>query len=82
MAGILERNGLPIRYYRNDDREVEFLVEIEDGDGLLASPEIPYGYKFVDGNVGVLGKKITLPHYLSMFLRAMKSAPEILKNRE
>ena len=92
MAGILERNGFPIRYYRNDDREVEFLVEVEDGvipievkasnsatrsfDGLLASPEIPYGYKFVDGNVGVLGKKITMPHYLSMFIRYANEVPK------
>ena len=28
----------------------------------------PYGYKFVDGNVGVREKKITLPHYMAMFL--------------
>lgn len=35
---------------------------------MLARPDVPYGYKFVDGNVGVSGKKITLPHYMAMFL--------------
>ena len=29
---------------------------------------LPYGYKFVDGNVGVSGKKVTLPHYMAMFI--------------
>ena len=31
-------------------------------------PSVRYGYKFVDGNVGVVGKTITLPHYMAMFL--------------
>ena len=35
---------------------------------MLARPDVPYGYKFVDGNVGVAGKKITLPHYMAMFV--------------
>ena len=84
IAGILKRNGFPIRYYHNDDREVEFIIETEDGvipievkagnsatvsfDGLLRQEDIPYGFKFIDGNVGVSGKKITLPHYMAMFL--------------
>ena len=88
VAGILERNGFPIRYYRNGDREVEFLAETDDGvvpievksqngrshslDALLSDDAIPYGYKLVDGNLGVSGKKITLPHYMAMFL-----SPEI-----
>ena len=82
---MLERNGFPVRYYRNDDSEIEFLVETDDGvvpievkastgrtrslDVLLAEENIPYGYKLTDGNVGVAGKKITLPHYMVMFLR-------------
>jgi len=84
MAVLLERNGYPVRYYRNDDREVEFLVETVDGvipievkagngataslDGLLRQKEVPFGYKFVDGNVGRVGKKITLPHYMALFI--------------
>ena len=34
----------------------------------LGKPNVPYGYKLIDGNVGVSGKKITLPHYMAMFL--------------
>ena len=34
----------------------------------LASKSVPYGIKLTGGNVGVSGKKITLPHYMSMFL--------------
>ena len=34
----------------------------------LEKPNVPYGYKFIDGNVGVSGKKITLPHYMAMFI--------------
>lgn len=84
IAGILERNGFPIRYYRNDAAEVEFLTEVDDGvvpvevkaasgrtrslDDLLKGDAVPYGYKLTDGNVGVVGKKITLPHYMAMFI--------------
>ena len=84
VAGVLERNGHPVRYYRNDDAEVEFLIENDDGvvpvevkasagrsrslDRLLGSAAIPYGIKLTGGNVGVAGKKVTLPHYMSMFL--------------
>lgn len=84
IAGTLERNGFPVRYYRNDDTELEFIVETEDGvvplevkstngstvslDRLLATEDITYGIKFTGGNVGVSGKKLTLPHYMSMFL--------------
>ena len=73
-----------IRYYRNDDAEVEFVLERDDGvvpvevkagngrsqslDRLLASEDIPYGVKLTGGNVGVSGKKVTLPHYMAMFL--------------
>ena len=83
-AAIFERNGHAIRYYRNDDAEVEFVLERDDGvvpvevkagngrsqslDRLLASEDIPYGVKLTGGNVGVSGKKVTLPHYMAMFL--------------
>lgn len=37
-------------------------------DRVLARNDIPYGYKLTGGNAGVAGKKITLPHYMMMFL--------------
>lgn len=88
IAGILERNGFPIRYYKNDDKEVEFVIETEDGvvpvevkatqgrsrslDELLRCDDLSCGYKFTGGNVGRQGKKITLPHYMAMFLRPVR----------
>ena len=84
VAGILERNGHPVRYYRNDSAEIEFMIENDDGvvpvevkatdgrtrslDALLNGDAVPYGYKRTAGNVGVAGRKITLPHYMAMFL--------------
>lgn len=65
-------------------REVEFAIERDGGvvpievkssngatvslNDALERPDVPYGFKFIDGNVGVSGKKITLPHYMAMFL--------------
>ena len=65
-------------------REVEFAIERDGGivpvevkasngatislNEALENPQVPYGYKFIDGNVGVSGKKITLPHYMAMFI--------------
>jgi len=89
IAGILERNGFPLYYYKTEqgDVEIEFMVENEDGvvpievkatngasaslDRVLRNPAIRHGLKFTAGNVGVVGKKVTLPHYLAMFLRPM-----------
>ena len=86
IAGVLERKGLPLYYFKNEkgSREVEFMlerdggmvpVEVKSSNGatislneILESPWVPYGYKFVDGNIGVSGKKITLPHYMAMFI--------------
>jgi len=84
IATVLRRKGYPLRYYRNGAVEVEFLLETERGvvpveckaksgrtislDVLLRGEAIPYGYKFTAGNVGVSGKKITLPHYMVLFL--------------
>ena len=86
LAGVLERKGIPLFYYKTEDgrREVEFALERDGGivpievkasngatislNEMLERPDVPYGYKFVDGNVGVSGKKITLPHYMAMFL--------------
>ena len=86
IAGMLERKGLTLHYFKSEDgaREVEFVLEREGGivpvevkasngatislNESLERPMVPYGYKFVDGNVGVVGKKITLPHYMAMFI--------------
>ena len=86
---MLERNGFPIRYFRNDDCEVEFIIETEDGvvpievksstgrtrslDKIVADDAIPYGIKLTGGNVGVAGKRVTLPHYMAMFLQPANS---------
>jgi len=64
--------------------EVDFFIETADGvvpielkakrggstsfDEQLKRTEISRGYKFTAGNVGCVGKKITLPHYMSMFV--------------
>ena len=64
--------------------EIEFIIETTDGpvpievksknskskslDNLLKRDEIPYGYKMIDGNVGRMDKKITMPLYMAMFL--------------
>jgi len=84
IACTLERNGHAIRYFKNDDREVEFLVEGASGvipievkssngasvsfDSLLKQDDISLGYKLTGGNVGVSGKKVTLPHYMALFI--------------
>ena len=37
-------------------------------DTLLKKDEIEKGYKIMNGNVGKVGKKITIPHYMALFL--------------
>ena len=37
-------------------------------DRLLERDEIGIGFKFVNGNVGRIGNKVTLPHYMAMFV--------------
>ena len=85
VAGVLVRNGIPVRYYRNDEVEMEFVIETDDGvvpvevksqtgrtlslDKMLRGDAIRYGYKLTGGNVGVSDKKITIPHYMAMFIR-------------
>ena len=65
-------------------REVEFVIEKDGGvipievkatNGAMVSLNetlllkgVVYGYKFVDGNVGVSGSKITLPHFMCLFV--------------
>ena len=64
--------------------EIDFLIEHDSGivpvevkagrntsssfDTMLRRDDVKFGYKFITGNVGVAGKKITLPHYMSMFV--------------
>ena len=64
--------------------EIDFLIEHESGvvpievkagrntsssfDTMLKRDDVAFGYKFITGNVGRVGKKITLPHYMSMFV--------------
>ena len=71
-------------YKPDDDHELEFLLEIngevvplEVKAGNTATVSLnnfmkdygpSFGYKFVTGNVGVTDKKITLPHYMIMFI--------------
>lgn len=65
-------------------REIEFLMENRDGvipveikagktrtktlNAILKDDQIKYGYKFASQNVGISGKKITLPLYMMMFI--------------
>ena len=65
-------------------REIEFFITNEDGiipieikagrnkanslGHILENPLVPYGYKLSSQNVGVSGKRITLPLYMLMFL--------------
>ena len=69
---------------RREPLEVEFLLERDGAvvpvevkasnaataslDRMLRREDIPAGYKLTAGNVGVAGKKVTLPHYMGMFL--------------
>ncbi|MCL2890648.1 MAG: ATP-binding protein [Methanomassiliicoccaceae archaeon] len=65
-------------------QEIEFLLANEDGiipievkarngktlslTKFIEKFKPPYALKFIDGNVGTDGKRITMPHYMSMFL--------------
>ena len=69
---------------RHEPLEVEFMLERGDKvlpvevkasnsstaslDRLLSREDIPFGYKLTGGNVGVAGKKITLPHYMAIMI--------------
>lgn len=68
----------------NNSQEIEFLltknssiipVEVKAGNGRTISLNNfieefnpPYAYKMIDGNIGVVDKKITLPLYMAMFI--------------
>ncbi len=69
---------------QNSEQEIEFLFEkdgsaipievkakngeTESLNNFIAEFEPPYAYKLIDGNVGVNGRKITLPQYMAMFI--------------
>ena len=80
IADILMKSRHSLHYYQNKNLEIEFLIEqntkvikaennrSQSMDQLLKNENIPYGYKFVNGNCGINGKKITLPLYLAMYV--------------
>lgn len=69
---------------KHDSQEVEFLIEKDASvvpievkasnaatislNRMLERDDMKFGYKLIDGNVGATGKKITLPHYMAMFI--------------
>ena len=71
-------------YKPNDDSELEFIIEKDGGvvpievkagntatvslNNFIDKFDPPMAYKFIDGNVGVSGVKMSLPHYMVMFL--------------
>lgn len=85
VASVLLRNGFELRYYKNDSVEMEFLIETPSGltaievkaqtgrtislDTLIKRDSVKVGYKFSGGNIGGLGKKVTLPHYMINFIK-------------
>ena len=71
-------------YKPDDDHELEFLIEKEGSvipvevkagntstvslNNFINDYKTPVAYKFVNGNVGRTDDKITLPHYMVMFI--------------
>lgn len=60
---LIEKDGavVPIEVKAGNDSSASF-------NRMLERDDIQVGYKFVNGNIGRSGKKITLPHYMSMFI--------------
>lgn len=60
---LIEKDGVvvPIEVKSSNNTSKTF-------DELLKREDIKYGYKLVYGNIGKSGKKITLPHYMAMFI--------------
>ena len=56
-----EKGIIPIEVKAGNDSSVSF-------DRFLERPDVEFGYKFVNGNIGKSGKKITLPHYMVAFI--------------
>ena len=71
-------------YKPDDDHELEFLIEKDGGvvpievkagntstvslNNFITDYNPPIAYKFINGNVGRVDNKITLPHYMVMFV--------------
>jgi predicted AAA+ superfamily ATPase len=82
--GLVKRGYKLFYYKPDDDHELEFLIEkegavipVEVKAGNKATISLnrfikdyapPTAYKFVTGNVGLIGGKLTLPHYMVMFI--------------
>lgn len=82
--GLVKRGYKLFYYKPDDDHELEFLIEkegavipVEVKAGNTATVSLsrfikdyapPTAYKFVTGNVGLIGGKLTLPHYMVMFI--------------
>ena len=47
---------------------------------MLERDDVRRAYKLIDGNVGVVGKKITLPLYLGAFINAQASPAQAALN--
>lgn len=60
---LIEKDGtvVPIEVKASNNTSKSF-------NRFLERDDVRYGYKLVDGNIGKVGKKITLPHYMAMFL--------------
>ena len=60
---LIEKDGavVPIEVKASNDASKSF-------NRFLERDDVRYGYKLVDGNIRKVGKKITLPHYMAMFL--------------
>ena len=60
---LIEKNGsvVPIEIKSGRTSAVSF-------NRLLEQKDVEIGYKFIRGNVGKTGKKVTLPHYMTMFM--------------
>ena len=68
----------------NNSQEIEFLItkagnvvpiEVKSSNGptislneFLKREDVLFGYKFISGNVGISGKKITMPFYMMLFI--------------
>ena len=60
---LIEKNSgvVPIEVKAGNEASASF-------NKILERSDVKVGYKFVSGNIGKAGKKITLPHYMAMFL--------------
>lgn len=69
-----ESSSFEIEFFIENEGSV-IPIEVKSGrsrskslDNALKRNEIPYGYKLIDGNIGISEKKITMPLYMAMFI--------------